>query len=760
MARIGIFGGLFGLLLVIGVGCADIEPTLERPEGAQGLALERIDDVGQQVRDGDFCSVNVQGYGWRDLERDYLPKVVACEHGGADFETLKAQAIAARSIALYKVFDERVPSIAASTAAQHYDCGRAPSDAVRRAVEATQGQVLTYDGYIVAAFYKAGAERAPGDATCSASGGPYTRTEAEITRNENRTGDDVRQSSIGWVDPANKANRGAMGQNEALCLERERGYTAREILEYFYGADIQITQLEGPCFDPNPSEGAAPAPPSQSCVARGARPAITARAAWGARSARALRPRHQPDRITIHHTVGAMGRDRPASLVRAIQNYHLDVQGWSDIAYHYLISADGSIFEGSAPTTRQGAHVFGGNRGNLGIALMGNFERDRPTEAQLKAAGELSAWLAEIYDIDLAYDAARPGAGTLLGHRHNAGQSTACPGTNLVAQMTTILSYATTPASCDGGGSNAPPSSTSPNTPDLTLDGAEMRLDFVSPRNHATISKTSRLAVDADPRITRVVYFAGIYEFEESADPSSGFARTYTFNQLGQRILTAKGYNAAGEFVGKAQIAVDITDASLSFEGLVAGASYPRSFTWQMGVFDSQIQEVVCEADGWPVGRPATAAEGWRVSHSFSQAGVRRLACQGRDASGAVVAATDLSVSIDDAAPGLAFLSPGDGGWYRISDPLEFRARAFDARISRVSYVAEGKWAFGASSEADEGFAYRHQFSHYGARLIEAVGYDAQGREVGRAGISIRITDADGAVPADAQNVVGDDGGL
>ncbi|MEM6296995.1 MAG: SpoIID/LytB domain-containing protein, partial [Myxococcota bacterium] len=48
-----------------------------------------------------YCEVNVTGTGVIDLETEYLPNVVRCENGGANLEALKAQAIAARSVAYY-----------------------------------------------------------------------------------------------------------------------------------------------------------------------------------------------------------------------------------------------------------------------------------------------------------------------------------------------------------------------------------------------------------------------------------------------------------------------------------------------------------------------------------------------------------------------------------------------------------------------------------------------------------------------------------
>lgn len=70
---------------------------------------------------------------------------------------------------------------------------------------------------------------------------------------------------------------------------------------------------------------------------------IITRAQWGAR------PPDRVQRITwsardtyVQHYSGA-SRDQS---VRAIQDYHMDVQGWSDIGYAFLVDWRGQIYEG------------------------------------------------------------------------------------------------------------------------------------------------------------------------------------------------------------------------------------------------------------------------------------------------------------------------------------------------------------------------------------------------------------------------------
>ncbi|MEQ1920769.1 MAG: peptidoglycan recognition family protein, partial [Elusimicrobiota bacterium] len=72
-----------------------------------------------------------------------------------------------------------------------------------------------------------------------------------------------------------------------------------------------------------------------------------------------------------------------------------------------------------------GAHVQGGNDGNVGVAMMGDFNKLKPSDAQVESLTRLVTFLAIKYKKD-------PEAkGFLEGHQHY--NSTDCPGKNLMA---------------------------------------------------------------------------------------------------------------------------------------------------------------------------------------------------------------------------------------------------------------------------------------------------------------------------------------
>jgi hypothetical protein len=209
-----------------------------------------------------LCTAMVDGRGELDMETDYLPHVVQCENGGADFEALKAQAIAARSAAYWTMATHG--SICDSQQCQVYSCGAEPTEQTRRAVAETAGRYLSYGGVLTYGFYVSGDKHT---AAPSCEGNPGGQLESRVTYNEGLFGTDVEQTTLGYVfDPGDAGygqNRGCMSQWGARCLD-EQGYDAADILRFYYGADIEIRAAVGSCAappDPTPPQEPEPQEP-------------------------------------------------------------------------------------------------------------------------------------------------------------------------------------------------------------------------------------------------------------------------------------------------------------------------------------------------------------------------------------------------------------------------------------------------------------------------------------------------------------------
>lgn len=194
-----------------------------------------------------YCEILVEGKGIKDLENDYLPHVITCENGGANLEALKAQAIAARSVAYYYIANRG--SVCDSQGCQVYTCGAEPSALAIQAVQETSGQYLNYEGVLTYAFYVAGD---PNTSPPGCVGTPNVGTENWVTYNQGNAGYDVVQTELGWVfnpgEPGFGQNRGCMSQWGARCLENNNGHSYAEILSFYYGEDTSITQAQGRCI--------------------------------------------------------------------------------------------------------------------------------------------------------------------------------------------------------------------------------------------------------------------------------------------------------------------------------------------------------------------------------------------------------------------------------------------------------------------------------------------------------------------------------
>ncbi len=79
-------------------------------------------------------------------------------------------------------------------------------------------------------------------------------------------------------------------------------------------------------------------------------PSICTRGCWGARAPRSVSYMSALTKAVVHHTAGnefnTTGYEASKANVRAIQNLHMNSNGWSDIGYHFLVDKFGFTFEG------------------------------------------------------------------------------------------------------------------------------------------------------------------------------------------------------------------------------------------------------------------------------------------------------------------------------------------------------------------------------------------------------------------------------
>lgn len=164
---------------------------------------------------------------------------------------------------------------------------------------------------------------------------------------------------------------------------------------------------------------------------------ILSRAGWGAAKRKGSPVAMKPTHVTVHHTEGpqTMTEAQTAAAIKSIQYYHMRGRAkegkdvWDDIGYHFLIDGSGRVAEGR-PAETLGAHAGGANQNNIGISMMGNFNRQTPTPAQIESLTRLVSFLA------IKYGQNPSRAGFLEPHRHY--DQTDCPGKNMMAILAAL----------------------------------------------------------------------------------------------------------------------------------------------------------------------------------------------------------------------------------------------------------------------------------------------------------------------------------
>ncbi len=140
-----------------------------------------------------------------------------------------------------------------------------------------------------------------------------------------------------------------------------------------------------------------------------------------------LNPMKGISRVTIHHegwkTFWSTDAATTAARLELIRQSHLERLGAGDIGYHFIVDRAGRLWAGRS-LAYQGAHVKNYNEHNVGIMVLGNFDKQRPNDAQLRALQITVAQLATAYRIS-----------SREVRSHQEFNPTQCPGRYLQSQM-------------------------------------------------------------------------------------------------------------------------------------------------------------------------------------------------------------------------------------------------------------------------------------------------------------------------------------
>jgi len=103
-----------------------------------------------------------------------------------------------------------------------------------------------------------------------------------------------------------------------------------------------------------------------------------------------------------------------------VHNFHRNTNGWLGIAYNFFCTFNGEIIQGRG--FNEGAGVLGQNHHTIHIGCQGDFEKQVPTENQIKSVIELCKYIQKEI----------PNAKQVVGHSFFGGSS--CPGKNFPMQ--------------------------------------------------------------------------------------------------------------------------------------------------------------------------------------------------------------------------------------------------------------------------------------------------------------------------------------
>jgi N-acetyl-anhydromuramyl-L-alanine amidase AmpD len=121
--------------------------------------------------------------------------------------------------------------------------------------------------------------------------------------------------------------------------------------------------------------------------------------------------------LVIHHSAVP-----PSVGPQRIAQYHVTRQDWPGIGYHFLVGADGTLYQGNTLETVSN-HSANMNTPAVGICFLGSFMKEVPPQTQIEAGAHLTAWLMQELGVPL---------NKVRGHKEF--MDTACPGTQWLSE--------------------------------------------------------------------------------------------------------------------------------------------------------------------------------------------------------------------------------------------------------------------------------------------------------------------------------------
>jgi hypothetical protein len=136
-----------------------------------------------------------------------------------------------------------------------------------------------------------------------------------------------------------------------------------------------------------------------------------------------LRIPHRITHVTLHHTGDAQPlrpSDDPAQKLRNLFTWGARDRNWWDLPYHFLLDLNGQFYEGRDYHFMGETNTTYDPGGHFLISVIGNYDQQEATPAQIEAIADMMAWALRKFDLPIE---------TIGGHYNYA--DTGCPGKNL-----------------------------------------------------------------------------------------------------------------------------------------------------------------------------------------------------------------------------------------------------------------------------------------------------------------------------------------
>ncbi|MEO7458315.1 MAG: peptidoglycan recognition family protein [Gemmatimonadaceae bacterium] len=136
-----------------------------------------------------------------------------------------------------------------------------------------------------------------------------------------------------------------------------------------------------------------------------------------------LRIPHSITHVTLHHTGSPeplRPEEDPVAKLRGLQSWGAAERNWWDVPYHFLMDLDGRIYEGRDYHFMGETNTAYDPGGHFLISIIGNYDKQEPTQAQLEAIADMMAWALKKFDLPMER----------IGGHYNYADS-GCPGKNL-----------------------------------------------------------------------------------------------------------------------------------------------------------------------------------------------------------------------------------------------------------------------------------------------------------------------------------------